>query len=69
MLRGAQTPHNNIRVARRARRGPRPNSGPLASPHPNNSVRPEKRASAGSATSDTGRGFPRGPAGRRRGFP
>ncbi|KAJ1156891.1 hypothetical protein NDU88_009608 [Pleurodeles waltl] len=52
-----------------ARRGPRPNSDPPASPHPNNSTRPEKRAAAGSATSDKGRGFPRCLAGRRCGFP
>ncbi|KAJ1132140.1 hypothetical protein NDU88_010468 [Pleurodeles waltl] len=63
---GAQTPHNNTRAVRRAQRGPRPNSGPPASPHPENSARPEKRATAGPATFDTGRGYACGPAGRRR---
>ncbi|KAJ1081336.1 hypothetical protein NDU88_001518 [Pleurodeles waltl] len=46
-----------------------PNSGPPSSPHPENSARPEKRATVGPATFDTGCGFPRGPAGRRRDLP
>ncbi|KAJ1140701.1 hypothetical protein NDU88_007046 [Pleurodeles waltl] len=58
MLGGAQTPHNNTCAARHAHRGPRTNSGPPASPHPEDSARLEKRAAAGPATFDTGHGFP-----------